>query len=222
MAHEHVVQQGEHMAGIAVKNGFSSFKPIWDHPENAELRALRANPNILFPGDRVFIPDRGQRQEDGQTEQRHRFVTPATRLELRVEVHDQGFQPIHDRCDLAADAGESEMPQNGDVYQKPIDPLLEKAELKFPRPPDARARLAIPVQVGGLDPLDTLSGQQQRLNNLGYFAGFRKTEARSAKAVDEQFRWAVEEFQCDHMGPTQVDGVLGPQTLKTLKKVYGC
>jgi hypothetical protein len=222
MAHEHVVQQGEHLAGIAARNGFSSFLPIWNHAENAELRALRKNPNILFPGDRLFIPDREQRQETGATEQRHRFVAAATSLELRVKVHDQGFQPIHGRCDLKADSGTSEMPQAGDVYQKPIDPLLEKAELGFPRPPDARARLPIPVQIGGLDPLKTLSGQQQRLNNLGYFAGFKKTEATSAKAVDEQFRWAVEEFQCDHMGPNQVDGVLGPLTLATLEKVYGC
>jgi peptidoglycan hydrolase-like protein with peptidoglycan-binding domain len=71
-----------------------------------------------------------------------------------------------------------------------------------------------------LDPLETLSGQQQRLNNLGYFAGF--VEPEDPKSPNSQFRWAVEEFQCDHMGPSKVDGVLGPQTLAKLKEVYGC
>jgi peptidoglycan hydrolase-like protein with peptidoglycan-binding domain len=65
-----------------------------------------------------------------------------------------------------------------------------------------------------LDPIDILAGQKERLNNLGYFAGDPQTEA------DEDFRSAVEEFQCDH-GLT-VDGVLGANTKSRLKQVYGC
>lgn len=218
----HIVEAGEHLAGIAAQFGFSNFRTIWDHPENTELKKLRENPNVLFAGDRLFIPDRDLKEEARQTEKRHRFVASIEALELHVKVHDQGFQPIHGDVVLATESDETLMEQQGDVFQAPIRPETKIAVLDFPLPEGGRLRPKIRVQPGRLDPLETLPGQQQRLSNLGYFAGFVKTEATDPKKVDPQFRWAVEEFQRDHMGPKQVDGVLGPLTLKKLKEVYGC
>ncbi len=221
MSTEHIVQEGEHLAGIAAQHGFSSIHPIWDHPENAALKAKRKNPNILLAGDRLFIPDREAKDVEAATERRHRFVASVERLELRVKVHNQGFQPIHGEAKVVVGADKTSMTQAGDIFEAPLRPDVKAAVLEFPLVPTQRLRPSIPIEVGRLDPLDTLSGQQQRLNNLGYFAGFKKTTATDPKKADEQFRWAVEEFQCDHMGPTQVDGVLGSKTLQKLKEVYG-
>ena len=58
MALIHSVKQGEHMSGIARHYGFSDYKKLWDHANNAKLKTLRKNPNILLPGDEVFVPDR--------------------------------------------------------------------------------------------------------------------------------------------------------------------
>jgi peptidoglycan hydrolase-like protein with peptidoglycan-binding domain len=69
-----------------------------------------------------------------------------------------------------------------------------------------------PVKIGDLDPVDEVSGQAARLNNLGYFPGDGTDE--------DAFLSAVEEFQCDH-GLT-VDGKCGPLTQAKLKKVHGC
>ena len=222
MASEHVVLEHEHMAGIAAQHRFSSFKTIWNHSANAELKALRKNPNTLFAGDRVFIPDREPRVESRETDRRHRFVLAVERLELHVKIFDQGFRAVHGRARLAVRPEKSEMDLKGDVFEAPLRPDVKSAVLEFPISEVERHRVSIPVEPGRLDPLETLPGQQQRLNNLGYFAGFVRTQAPDAKHVDAQFRWAVEEFQCDHMGPNQVDGVLGPLTLKKLKDVYGC
>ena len=73
---------------------------------------------------------------------------------------------------------------------------------------------AIPVKIGYLDPIDLLSGQKARLNNLGYFAGDPDL------AADDDFRSAVEEFQCDQ-GLT-VDGQCGAKTQAKLKQIHGC
>ena len=78
------------------------------------------------------------------------------------------------------------------------------------------------VLVGQLGPLTTRTGQQARLNNMGYFAGF------SAKD-DTQFLWAVEEFQTDHRKEfprmkrlgIEPDGSLDRETLTALGKVHG-
>jgi hypothetical protein len=222
MGKEHIVAENEHLAGIAAQHGFSSIGPIWNHPENAKLKALRKNPNILFVGDSVFIPDRETKDIPKETDERHLFVAAVARLELHVKVHDQGFQPIGGDAEMTTGSDKTSMTKKGDVFEAPLRPDVKEALLDFPISKTARQRPRIRTQPGRLDPLETLPGQQQRLNNLGYFAGFVKTQATDPKKVDLQLRWAVEEFQRDHMGQAQVDGVLGPNTLKKLKEVYGC
>jgi hypothetical protein len=222
MSSEHVVRENEHAPGIAARNGFSSFKTLWHHPRNAELRKLRQNPNVLFAGDRLFIPDREVKEEARATDLRHRFVLATELLELHVRIFDHGFRSLRGAATLAVGLEKTQMAQKGEVFEAPLRPDVESAVLAFPISETERQRRSIPVEPGRLDPIDTLPGQQQRLNNLGYFAGFARTRATDPKQVDLQFRWAVEEFQCDHMGPSQVDGVLGPRTLKKLQEVYGC
>src|SRR4051812_23195035 len=46
------------MSSIAHDFGFLNFETILNHPKNAELKKNRANPQVLFPGDEVFIPDK--------------------------------------------------------------------------------------------------------------------------------------------------------------------
>ena len=57
MTIRHVVEPGEHLSGIAARFGFRSTAPILGHPDNAELKKKRLNPNVLRPGDIVVIPD---------------------------------------------------------------------------------------------------------------------------------------------------------------------
>jgi len=219
---EHIVLAGEHLAGIAAEHGFPSFLPIWNHPANADLKALRKNPNQLLAGDKLFIPDREVKQVDGAVDQRHRFVASGDTLELQVKIHDQGFQPLHGEATISSGDSTKPMSQSGDIFKAPLPRSAKDATLAFPVSPGLRQRPSIHVQPGRLDPLETLSGQQQRLNNLGYFAGFARTQASDPKQLDPQMLWAVQEFQCDHLGPAQADGVPGPITLKKLKEVYGC
>lgn len=222
MGFEHIVAEDEHLPGIAEQHGFSSFLTIWNHPRNAELKALRKNPNTLLAGDRVFILDRETKSVDGATDQRHSFVVAAEPLELQARILDHGFAPLFGEATLTVELTATPMTQSGEVFRTPIARTVRQGTLDFPAGPGARQRPKVSVQPGRLDPLETLPGQQQRLNNLGYFAGFTRTLAADPKLVEPQMRWAVEEFQCEHMGKDDVDGVLGPKTLARLREVYGC
>jgi hypothetical protein len=42
------------------------WQTIWNHPQNSDLHKLRKHPNVLFAGDRVFIPYRRLRKLEAQ------------------------------------------------------------------------------------------------------------------------------------------------------------
>ncbi len=44
------VKQGDYFAKIAKKYGFSDWRTIYNHADNAELKQKRPDPNILHPG----------------------------------------------------------------------------------------------------------------------------------------------------------------------------
>src|SRR5262245_13433434 len=101
MSNHHIVIQGEHLSSIARKYGFTSYKTIWDHGKNAELKKERQNPNVLFPGDELFIPDKEEKEESRETEEKHRFELKTEKLKLRLVLEDLYEKPIANaKCEL--------------------------------------------------------------------------------------------------------------------------
>jgi hypothetical protein len=215
---KHTVEQGEYLSLIARKHGFSDFHTIWDHPENAKLKQQRQNPNVLFPGDQLFIPVREPREESGSTEKKHIFKTKQGRLMLRLVLEDAYFNPIADaKCELTVEGQSVKLVTDGEgKIEKEIPATAQAATLIIRDPATPANNAVIPMKIGELDPVEEISGQKARLNNLGYFAG------PLDKQDERLFRSAVEEFQCEHMGPSAVDGKCGPKTQAKLKEVHGC
>ena len=69
---EHEITHGDCIDSIALRYGFFP-DTLWNHSANADLKQLRKDPNVLFPGDKLVIPDLQLREENGATEKRHRF-----------------------------------------------------------------------------------------------------------------------------------------------------
>jgi hypothetical protein len=209
MAMHHIVEQGEYLSLIAKKYGFSTYRTLWNHPENADLKKLRKNPNILFPGDRVFIPDRQEHSESKPTDQKHSFTKQSDKILLRKEVKDENDEAVRNTpCKLFIGIAEHADKTNGSGIIEIAGPLGPKGSLTI-------KGIEMPLLIGHLDPVQERSGQVARLNNLGYRAG-------SADAPDENaFKSALEEFQCDHP-PLKVDGVCGEKTQAKLVEIHGC
>jgi LysM repeat protein len=110
----HIVVQGEHLSGIAKKYGFSSYKTIWDHGQNAELKKKRQNPNVIFPGDQLFIPDKEEKVESRNTEKKHTFELKAEKLKLRLILEDLYEKPIANaKCELQIENDSTELTTDG-------------------------------------------------------------------------------------------------------------
>jgi N-acetylmuramoyl-L-alanine amidase len=212
----YTVQQGDHLSKIAKDNGFTDYTAIWNHPENADLKKQRQNPNVLLPGDQIFVPDMEEKQESGATDKRHTFTVDKKILKLRLVLEDIYEKPIAGaQCALLV--GDQTFQVTTDSQGKleqeiPLDSTEAFLAIRGDQTPFANEVIAI--KIGHLDPIDELSGQIARLNNLGYFPG--DLDGSDADA----FQSAVEEFQCDH--GLKVDGDCGPKTQAKLKEVHGC
>src|SRR5688500_7771226 len=100
MAKLHIVEQGECLSAIAKSYGFSDWRIIYDHPDNAEFKKLRPDPNILYPGDRLIVPDKSLKEAGCPTEKQHVFKVRKPDAVLRLVIIEQGERLKNTRYEL--------------------------------------------------------------------------------------------------------------------------
>jgi N-acetylmuramoyl-L-alanine amidase len=163
---KHVVQRGEGLTSIADIHGFFA-RTLWNHPDNAALRAKRADPDILAPGDELFIPERRDRVEDCATTARHRFrkkgVPAFLRLQVIVGDEIRANQPYELTIDGVVHRGTTNAQG---ILDEGVPPRSRSAVLKVG--PDQHEFY---IRLYHVDPVETVSGVRSRLNNLGFACG---------------------------------------------------
>ncbi len=164
----HEVKQGEYLTLIARRVGIP-WKEIWDASENKALREKRKSPNVLCPGDKLFIPEKNPRNESGGSAKQHPFQLPPPSQRLRLVLRDEFDKPLMKlKYTMTIDSKKSKKgATDGDglIDEKiPTDAQLIELEL-----PDLKETWRL--HVGHLDPVSRLTGVQQRLKNLGFDPG---------------------------------------------------
>jgi N-acetylmuramoyl-L-alanine amidase len=215
------VKQGDHLAGIAEQYGFPNFSRIWDHPNNAELKKKRGNPNVLYEGDNLFIPDPEQQVFDRPTDQKHKFVVSGEPLDLLLVLKNIYGEPVAKRsCKLQVGLNQYSLTTDGDglitqeIPKTAVNASLTVEDSVAVNGKEVPIERHLDLQIGYLDPLDTESGQLARLASLGYYRG------PLSPTDPDEFLSSIEEFQCENS--LTVDGICGPQTQAKLKTVHGC
>lgn len=189
MATTHPVQQGECLSSIAKRYGFADWRTIFDHPQNEELRKRRPNPNVLYPGDNITIPNRELKQESSATEKVHTFLLQSDPVRLRLRLQDSDehtLDGVRYRLVLEGRTIDGKTGSNGLIEERiPAD--AHDAKLTIWLPDDkSSAGMAIRVCLGHLDPVEYLSGVQARLNNLGFQCG--RVDGRDKPEVETALR----------------------------------
>lgn len=176
------------MSSIAALYGFADYQLIYGDGANAALRQLRPNPNVLAPGDSVFVPEVTPSKQDCAVDAKHRFVVKRATTRLRLVLKDVDGPMAQRPYTLTVDG---EAPVDGvtdgsGLLDQRVPPDALNAELRLQRGADPKSGVLVwALQLGALDPQDTTSGVQARLNNLGFFCGKADGIAgpRTAKAL---------------------------------------
>jgi hypothetical protein len=160
------VQQGDCITNIASASGLP-WKSLWNHPENASLRQLRKDPNVLYPGDEIFVPERTERLETCATDQSHKFELKDTGAKVKLRLLDadqpRARQPYRLEIDGATVA--SGQTDGDGIVTASIPPKAAEGMLYVG---SGAAQDVYPLHLGNLDPIETAEGVGGRLLCLGY------------------------------------------------------
>ena len=181
---EHTVRSGDCVYSLAARYG-STPDSIWSHPRNAELRSRGRDLALLYPGDVLYIPDAEERTAACATGQRHRFVRKLATSKLQLRLLRNGKPRAAQAYSLVVDGQHfSGQTDASGFVRHDIPPQAQSARLTLTDTGEV-----IPLAVGELDPVDEISGVQQRLANLGHYA------AEITGELDEPTQLALASYQ---------------------------
>lgn len=204
----HKVKSGECLSSIAHMYGFS-WDTIWSYSENSSLRNKR-DPNVLFPGDVVHIPERQTKKEAGATENRHTFRLKGEPVELRLRLLKNN-EPLADaeyilNAEGSVNTGKTD--SDGNIRHR-ISPDAIDGTLELP---DSGKKFIL--KIGDLDPVTENTGVQGRLKNLGFDCG------PVDGIIGPRTRQALKSFQEAY--DLEVTGDADDDTRADLEEMHGC
>jgi len=192
----HSVEQGECLSTLAVRYRAGDWRALYQHPSNADLRARRPNPNVLLPGDQVFVPDPGTgKVAVCAIDALHRFKVKVATVKLRVVLKDSEDKPLAGKKYVVrfgaakvsgATTGEGLVEVDVPVT---VTSCNLSAWIYDDQPPDPhRPDIEHDLDLGHLDPADAMTGVAARLENLGFLARDRSGDDEATRAAARRFR----------------------------------
>lgn len=209
---DHIVKLGECMSSIARATGHF-WERLWGDPANSQLRQVREDPHMLLPGDRVTVPPIASKYEPGESEMRHRFRRRGEPGILRLVVKDMDEPRANQPYVLKFE--DREVSGFTDAFgqlEEPIRPDARRATLIVG---EGIEQVEYELNLGHLHPIESTTGVQARLENLGYAVG------AVDGVVNEPTIAAIERFCGEHHLEPPPKGQIGTVVREKLKEVHG-
>ncbi len=205
----HRVQQGECLVSVAEDYGFF-WETLWNLPENSDLRARRREPTVLLPGDEVVIPERTIKSYTRPTGARHTFRVKNVPAKFNLRLLDAADEPrVGLAYTLTIDGVVTRGTTDGDGWVRgSMSPKAMRAVIELDEGGERYE-----VELGHLDPVDTVRGAQERMAALHAYD--------YEPDGDESAEWsaALRDFQ--RARGLAVTGELDLSTQAALRDAYG-
>lgn len=187
-----IVNLGDSIPSLALEYGFF-WKTLWNYGPNAALKTKRQNPNVLLPGDEVAMPDKTLKTVTKGVDNQHKFKRKGEpsiiRMQLIQDEEPRANEPYVLNIDKGRIKRQGSTDANG-VLEEGIPGDAHCAELVL-----KNGKEIYQLAIGNLNPIDEISGVQQRLNNLCMQAGAEDGE------MNDQLRDAIKRFQSENLLP---------------------
>lgn len=208
----HRVVPGDCTVSVCAKAGLDP-EVVFNHGDNSVLRSYSHDvKEILAPGDMLRLPARELGKESRATGSYHPFKLKTTPARLKVRFLDNAKPRADLPCIVQIDGVKADAKTDGDgLLDHPIPPTATEVRVRL-GPPDGFEDYVF--KLGHLDPLDTVSGQQARLTNLGFDPG------PIDNIMGPLTQSAIKAFQTAQK--LDVTGKPDDATLAKLKSAYGC
>jgi hypothetical protein len=212
----YIIRQGDYLTKLGHTMGFEP-QAIWGHAKNAKLRERRPEPDMLHPGDLLWVPDAPELRRlsiKGGATNRYAAHIPKKPVELRLQIGGEVLaKEPYLILGLGPEPIEGATDENGwlkttvDVHVREIEVILTE-----------RAR-TLRLRIGDLDPVDTLAGLRKRLLHLGFYqptkVGVENQDATDGDALVA----ALKAFQASEELPA--NGKLDDATWSALERAHG-
>ena len=188
----HTVEQGETVLSIAKKYNYRTWEKIWNHESNKGLREKRKDPQVLAPGDKLFIPEKEMQAFNLQTNETHVFHLKPLKAWFRTTVIDDSGKPLANKrfqLKVGNETLSGQTDENAKIEVKIEPNPSTPGVLKVFMGSEPERVLTWNLKLGRLDPVDKLTGVKARLINLGFDCGDINEE------LNEQTKGAIRSFQ---------------------------
>jgi hypothetical protein len=209
----YVVRQGDYLAKVAHQLGFDA-DVVWADEKNKELAGLR-DPNLLLPGDILYVPEGEAKPELSVNEgDSHDFQAHVPEVIVKLVLHDDEG-PMANEAYVINGLGDPVEGTTGDDGRLSFTTtvLVREAELVLPK-----RNIKYPIHIGDMDPLVETSGAKKRLTHLGY--GDPDRDDVDDGNSEELSPAVIQAFQIAQGLP--VTGAMDDATVARLKEMHGC
>ena len=201
----YVVRQGDYLASLARRLGFDADH-VWKHPKNTDLAASR-DPNILQPGDVLYLPaSGGPRFLPLTARTTNSFVAKIATVDLEINLQDTNGRPMAGVRYRIPELEWEASTDAGGVARFSVPAHVREVSLVIPE-----RDFATRLRVGHMDPSDGPDGILKRLECLAYLPPGDRDPQR--------IRDAVATYQRAHS--LTVTGVVDSDTTASIRAEYG-
>lgn len=203
----YVIGPGDYLQKIAHRFGFDA-ETVWNDPKNEAFRRRHDDPNMLTPGEILYLPERAASGLPLHQGIGNRYVARVPNVKVDVVFQGVDGRPLaHEPYEIKGLGGSSDARGSSDDEGRvtlSVPVTLRRIDIVFPQ-----VDLSFSIDIGGLDPENERTGIEQRLQNLGLLV-------RGAREDDdgEAFANALRVFQAKRGLP--VTGMLDVATRAAL------
>lgn len=153
---------------IAALHGWASWRALYEHSDNRELRRRRSDPRMLRPGDRVCIPPPPAASAPIEARRSNQLTGTPHECEVNFRLAlDEGAALAGQRWELVVGTTVHTGTTGDDGVLRVAVPAREISGTLRLFSGEA-LRHQVRVAIGHMPPVDDVDGVQARLRNLGY------------------------------------------------------